>query len=105
PEHVPTVQILGGGHMKVLFRLLSVLLLVPAMCLLLSGCGKSGGGGAVGVEGKVTYKGQPVTGGKLKLHHPKEGSYPININADAKTSPLKWTISGGKNQKDFELVD
>jgi hypothetical protein len=73
--------------MKVLFRALSALMVVSSFAVLISGCGRAGGsGGKVGVEGKVNYKGAPVTGGKLTLHHPKEGTYPININNDGSFS-------------------
>jgi hypothetical protein len=48
------------------------LLGVPLALLLLAGCGGGSGKGST-VSGKVTYKGQPVTGGTILLH-PSDGS-------------------------------
>ena len=49
--------------------------------VLLAGCGK-GKKNALSLSGKVTYKGQPVTGGKLTL-----------APLDGKTTPLTISIS------------
>jgi hypothetical protein len=70
--------------MKVLFRVVSILMVLPALALIVfsSGCGGSRGG-AVSVNGKVTYKGQPVTGGKVTLY-PKgsDAGYSMAIGPD-----------------------
>jgi len=70
--------------MKVLLRLISVLMVLPAVALIAfsSGCGGPSGG-AVSVQGKVTYKGQPVTGGKITLYPKgKEEGFTLGIDGD-----------------------
>jgi len=80
--------------MKVLFRLLSILIFLPACFVGLSGCGKgAGGGGLIAVAGKVNYKTKPVTGGKLTLHS-KDGIFDVNIGPDG-------SFSNGDLPKEF----
>jgi hypothetical protein len=72
--------------MKVPFRAVSMLLVLPALMLLVasSGCGKSAGpGGVASVDGKVIYKGNPVTGGKVTFH-PQGGGpgFTIDLRPD-----------------------
>jgi len=65
---------------------------VPAASLLLlfvaSGCGP-GNSTSGTVSGKVTYKGQPVTGGSLAFHTKEGAIYPTVINEDG-----TYTLTG-----------
>jgi len=47
-----------------------------------SGCDKGSKTGAVEVKGKVTFKGSPVTGGKLTLTSKSKESFPIDLGVD-----------------------
>jgi hypothetical protein len=60
--------------------LLPLAFVCGALSLLAAGCGKTKD---ATVSGKVTYHGQPVTGGSLTLH-PTDGGpdYPVTLNPD-----------------------
>lgn len=55
---------------------------IPILLLVLGGCGGSSAGVHAKVSGKITYKGQPIKGGKMLFVTADGTGYPATINSD-----------------------
>jgi hypothetical protein len=75
-------------HRRTACRALSAAALLGFACFLVAGCGGSNSGKTSEVDGKLLYKGKPVTGGVIVLFYDDGSSYPGALNGTDGTFKL-----------------
>jgi hypothetical protein len=72
---------MGRIYQRTACRALSAAALLALICFIVAGCGGGSSAGKAIAEGKVTYKGKPVTGGTINFIF-ESGAFPGQITPD-----------------------
>lgn len=86
-------------------KIAALLISAWILCAISVGCGGSNSNVPAKINGKVTYKGAPVTGGQMTFFYESAGVYPVAISADGSFNAVDLPTGTAVVTVDTELLN